>query len=178
MRPAYWPIQRYPWSLEVTRQTPSRCLRMACTETAQPGPFLRHLEEVSETWTGGSLAECPSAQGGDSLLERAVVFLRERHPEWRELNPSQLSNVQRLAADLGVDGNRTPLDRVIQRALWFRVGWRSGDLSCSTFTHRDPHGKENGSAAKRGGCRPLGNWSAPPFNLESTTLRRLRSWRH
>jgi hypothetical protein len=73
--------------------------------------FLRHLEEVSETWTGGSLAECPSAQE-DSLLERAVV-LRERHPEWRELNPSQLSNVQRLAADLGVDGNRTPLDRVI-----------------------------------------------------------------
>jgi len=35
------------------------------------------------------------------------------HTEWQELDPGQLSDMRKLSADLGVDGDRTPLDRVI-----------------------------------------------------------------
>jgi hypothetical protein len=73
--------------------------------------FLRHLEQVAESWRGGSLAECPSAEE-DSLVEQAVAQ-EEKHSEWRELNPNRLSDMQKLATDLGVDGSRAALDRVI-----------------------------------------------------------------
>ncbi len=73
--------------------------------------FLRHLEHVSESWRGGSLAECPSAQE-DSLLEQTVLQ-GEKHSQWRELNPNDLSDMQKLAADLGIDGGHAAMDRVI-----------------------------------------------------------------
>jgi hypothetical protein len=73
--------------------------------------FLRHLEEVSNSWSGGSLAACPSAEE-DRLLEE-VAIREEKHAEWRELDPGELSDMRKLAADLGVDGDRVPLDRVI-----------------------------------------------------------------
>ena len=73
--------------------------------------FLRHLDEISHSWSRGSLAECPSALE-DRLLEAAAAQ-EEKHAEWRELNPAQLSDMRKLAADLGVDGDQVPLDRVI-----------------------------------------------------------------
>ena len=73
--------------------------------------FLRHLEEISRSWGGGSLPECPSALE-DSLLEQAASRV-DMHTEWQELDPGQLSDMRKLSADLGVDGDRTPLDRVI-----------------------------------------------------------------
>jgi ATP-dependent helicase YprA (DUF1998 family) len=73
--------------------------------------FLRHLDEISASWSGGSLADCPSAQE-DWLLEEAATR-EERHAEWRELDPGQLSDMRKLAMDLGVDGDHVPLDRVI-----------------------------------------------------------------
>jgi ATP-dependent helicase YprA (DUF1998 family) len=73
--------------------------------------FLRHLDEISTSWSTGSLADCPSAQE-DWLLEEAATR-EEMHAEWRELDPGQLSDMRKLAMDLGVDGDDVPLDRVI-----------------------------------------------------------------
>jgi len=73
--------------------------------------FLRHLEEIAESWREGSLAECPSAQE-DSLLEQVMVQ-KDKHSEWRQLNRNRLSDMQKLANDLAVDGSHTALDRII-----------------------------------------------------------------
>jgi hypothetical protein len=73
--------------------------------------FLRHLDEIANSWSEGSLAECPSAQE-DRLLEEAAIR-EEKHAEWQDLDPSNLADMRKLAADLGVDGDRVPLDRVI-----------------------------------------------------------------
>jgi hypothetical protein len=73
--------------------------------------FLRHLEEVAESWRGGSLAECPSAQ--EDLLLEQVMVQKDKHSAWRQLNRNRLPDMQKLANDLAVDGSHTALDRVI-----------------------------------------------------------------
>lgn len=73
--------------------------------------FLRHVEEMCEFWRAGGLAECPSAEE-DAILERLVAW-SESHPEWKDLDPGVLSDMQSMASALGVDPAHAAFDRVI-----------------------------------------------------------------
>jgi hypothetical protein len=84
--------------------------------------FVDKLERAASHWVDGYLVECPNAR--DDAIVARLLSRTEQHASWRALDPNNLTSLNVLAADLGLE----PGEPIPQTALRLLFGQENVEL--------------------------------------------------
>ncbi len=76
--------------------------------------FAEKYSDFQDLWRGGFLDSCPNA-AEDSAIDRFFA-MTDRHASWRDINPIDKTQLNAIAAELGISGE--PLPSAIPRILF------------------------------------------------------------